>query len=240
MPPDASVDDRGAPLREAVALACRILHREGHEHLVFGHVSARADDGTIFVKGAGRGLEEVGAAAVAQMSADGEPLGNDVPLHDEMPIHTEIYAVRADIGAVVHTHASASVALSQAFTSWPVTSQDAVPFWNRVAFFEHADLITSPDQGRELAACLSSSRAALLRAHGLVTVGADVAEAVVNAVLFERAARTTLSLASAETVTQMNDRDIAALDERFERNRRRRVETVWDYLTRTMVPGQRP
>ena len=32
---------------KGVAEACRILHREGHEHLTFGHVSARAADGTI-------------------------------------------------------------------------------------------------------------------------------------------------------------------------------------------------
>ena len=73
---------------------------------------------------------------------------------------------------------------------------------------------------------------ALLRAHGLVTVGADVAEATVNAVLLERAARTTMSLDGAGTLAPMDDADIAALDERFERSRRQRVETVWDYLSR--------
>ena len=218
-------------LQEAVALACRILHHEGHEHLVFGHVSARADNGTIYVKGAGHALEEIRAGAVGRSSADGQPL-DGVRLHDEMPIHTEIYRARPDVGAVVHTHAAASVALSQLRADWPVTSQDAVPFWNRVAFFEHADLITSADQGRELAARLGSARAALLRAHGLVTVGADVAEATVNAVLLERAARTTMSLDGAGTLAPMDDADIAALAERFERSRRQRVETVWDYLSR--------
>lgn len=236
MSPKTPADKQGPSLRKAVAQACRILHREGHEHLVFGHVSARAVDGTIYVKGAGHGLEEVSAAAVAHVSAEGQPLGDSVPIHDEMPIHTGIYTARADVGAIVHTHASASVTLSQSLTQWPVTSQDAVPFWNRVVFFKHSDLITSPHQGRELAACLGSARAALLRAHGLVTVGADLAEATVNAVLFERAARITLSLSDTETTPAMAEADIAVLDERFERNRRQRIQTIWDYLARDETP----
>jgi ribulose-5-phosphate 4-epimerase/fuculose-1-phosphate aldolase len=41
-------------LREQLALACRVLFAEGHEHFYFGHLSARATTGDgIWVKPSG-------------------------------------------------------------------------------------------------------------------------------------------------------------------------------------------
>ena len=218
---------------EGIAAACRILHREGHEHLVFGHVSARAADGTIWVKAAGLGLEEIDASAIAHMDADGRPVGDGPPLHDEMPLHTEIYRARPDVGAVVHTHPAGAIALSLFRDRLAAISQDAVPFQGRLAFFESARLISTPELGRELAACLGDGRAAILRAHGIVTVGAGVPEATVLAVQLARAARIEAAAAAFGVPEAMSVADVDALDAHFERNHARRVEGIWGYLTRT-------
>lgn len=215
-----------------MATACRVLHAEGHEHLVFGHVSARAEDGTIWVKAAGAGLEEVTPDHVAQMSEDGEPLGDGPPLHDEMALHTEVYRARPDVGAIVHTHAPASIALGLFHPRIPVLSQDAVQLAGRTALYEHAHLVTTPEQGRELAERLGDGRAVLLRAHGLLTVGEDVPEATLYAVLVERAARLQGLAASFGEAEEMKAADLESLDAHFEGNRRRRIQTIWDYLTR--------
>jgi L-fuculose-phosphate aldolase len=218
---------------EGIAAACRILHREGHEHLVFGHVSARAPDGTIWVKAAGLGLEEIDATGIARMDLDGRPVGDGPPLHDEMPLHTEIYRARPDVGAIVHTHPVSTIAMSLFREGLAPISQDAVPFHGRLARYESARLISTPELGRELAACLGDARAAILRAHGIVTVGADVREATVNAVLLARAARIEAAAAAFGVPEPMSGADVAALDAHFERSRARRVDGIWGYLTRT-------
>jgi L-fuculose-phosphate aldolase len=200
---------------------------------VFGHVSARAPDGTILVKAAGLGLQEIGDDGVARMDADGAPIGDGPPLHNEMAIHTEIYRARSDVGAVVHTHPHFTVALSASARRLGATSQDAVPFMGRLGWFDSADLITTHEQGSALAACLGDGRGAVLRAHGLVTVGEDIAEATVNAVLLERAARIEATAAQFGAPEPMPDGDLARLSEFFESTRRRRVDTLWDYLSRT-------
>jgi L-fuculose-phosphate aldolase len=167
------------------------------------------------------------------MDGDGTPLADRPALHDEMPIHTEIYRARPDVGAVVHTHAMYTIALSVSGRRLTATSQDAVPFMGRLAEWDSADLITTPEQGAALAACLGDGRAVALRGHGLVTVGEDVAEATVNAVLLERAARIEATAAQFGNTAPMSDDDLAQLTARFEGARRRRVDNIWNYLLRT-------
>jgi L-fuculose-phosphate aldolase len=228
----------GGDLRDEVALSCRVLAAHGQGHLTFGHVSARiAETDGIVIKTAGLGLEEVRADAIAEADAQGRALDPTARMHDELPLHTEVYGARADVGAIVHTHPTSSIVFSLLRDRFPITSQDAVPFWNRIGFYARADLVTTVAEGKELAACLGAGRAAILHAHGLVAVGADVAEATVNAVLLDRALRTTLAvMRSGGTVAAMRDDDIAALDEHFERSRRARVDSIWQYLVRTL-PG---
>jgi len=109
-----------------------------------------------------------------------------------------------------------------------------VPFRNRLAFYPSSDLVTTVEQGRELAATLGGGRAAVLRAHGLVAVGADLAEATVNAVLLERAMRTNLAASALGRPEPIGAADLDALERRFEHDRDRRIERLWDYLVRTL------
>lgn len=199
---------------------------------MFGHVSARAPDGTIWVKAAGAGLDEVGPEHVVPMSPEGEPLSDGPPLHDEMTLHTEVYRARPDVGAIVHTHATTAIALGLFHDRIPVLSQDGVALAGRTALYEHAHLVTNVEQGRDLAARLGDGRAVLLRAHGLLTVGEDVPEATVYAVLVERAARLYALSAGMGEPEEMTAADLELLDAHFERNRRRRIDTIWSYLTR--------
>ena len=227
-------DREQAQLATRIALACRILHRHGHEHLCFGHVSGRIPGAAeMLIKGAGSGLEEVGAADVVAVGvADGQP-PSGAPLPDELPLHREIYRARPDVGGVVHTHPQASVAVSLHPQRWAVACQDAVPFWNRIAFHEPAELVSTPEAGRRLATALGDGRAVLLRGHGLVTVGVDVEEATVRAVQLERALRLQLAAQSLGPVSPLPDDELADLDARFESRGRERVARIWDYLARS-------
>jgi L-fuculose-phosphate aldolase len=152
---------------------------------------------------------------------------------DELPLHREIYRARPDVGGVVHTHPQASVAVSLHPERWAVGCQDAVPFWNRIAFHEPAGLVASPEAGRRLADALGEGRAVLLRGHGLVTVGADVEEATVRAVQLERALRVQLAAQALGTVEAIPDVELAELDSRFESRGRERTRLIWDYLARS-------
>lgn len=220
-----------AELAARIALACRILHRHGHEHLCFGHVSGRVPgEERMLIKASGSGLEEVGAGDVVAVDLAGGSLPAGVP--EELPLHRELYRARPDVGGVVHTHPAVSVAASLHPERWAVVCQDAVPFWNRIAFHQTAELVSSPEAGQRLAATLGAGRAVLLRGHGLVTVGADVEEATVRAVQLERALRVQLAASSLGPTEPLPHEALADLDARFEARGRERTRLIWDYLAR--------
>jgi L-ribulose-5-phosphate 4-epimerase len=179
-----------AELRRDVALGCRILAGEGHDDFVWGHVSARDPDGRgAWMKASGVGFEEVRDDDVILVDRSGEVLEGDGGRHIEYPIHTEVLAARPDVGAVAHTHADHSVALAAAGEPLLPVSHAATLFVPPAVprFTLTADLIQTPELGRAVAQTLGGEHAVFLVNHGIVTTGDDVADAVVRAVILERA-----------------------------------------------------
>jgi ribulose-5-phosphate 4-epimerase/fuculose-1-phosphate aldolase len=170
-------------VREQVASACRILALEGYADLTLGHVSARGPDGSIWIKRKGIGLDEVEPDDVVEADDD------DAELHLETVLHTAVYAVRPDVGAVVHGHPPYATALSATGAELELLTHDAVLFADGLGRYDAPDLIVDEEQGAAVAAALGSRRAVLLRNHGVLTVGKDAAWAVLAALTLERAAR---------------------------------------------------
>src|SRR6266700_2827558 len=163
-------------LREQVAWACRILAVEGYADLTLGHVSARSPEGQIWIKRKGVALDEVEPEDVVTID------DADAVLHLETVLHTGVYRARPDVSAVVHGHPPYATALAATGAALELLTHDAVLFVDGVAVYdETAELITEPDQGHAVARALGSRNAVLLRNHGVVVVGRDVAWAVLAA-----------------------------------------------------------
>jgi L-fuculose-phosphate aldolase len=172
-------------VREQVAWACRILALEGFADLTLGHVSARPAGGeTVYIKRKGLALDEVGPDDVVEVD---DP---SAALHLETVIHTEIYALRPDVGAIVHAHPPYATAFGATTAQLELLTHDAVLFADGVAYFEEtAELITEEEQGRAVAEALGDRRAVILRNHGVVVADVDVRWAVLGAITLERAVR---------------------------------------------------
>lgn len=227
-------EDGAARLRREVSLGCRILAAEGHDDLVWGHVSARDPDGRgAWMKAAGLGFDEITDDDVILVDRAGAILEGAGPRHIEYPIHTEALAARPDVGAVVHTHAEHAVALAAAGEPLRPVSHAATLFVppDVPRFTETADLIMTPELGRAVAATLGAEHAIFLVNHGLVTVGADVPDAVVRAVLLERACRVQLKVRGhgGWPTWSPPGEALAKRDSVYPPAARR---SVWDYLVR--------
>lgn len=210
-----------------VMRSCRILDHFGQDHFCFGHVSYRPNPGgPILIKAAGVGLGRVEVTDIATVDDSGMNLTAGLRLHDETALHVEIYRSRADVGAVVHTHPLSVQAMTMLEFTGDVYSQDGVAFQEKLTWYDHAALISNAELGETFAACLGQGRAALLRSHGLVTVGADVAEATVMALLLERSVAAWMLASSAGLPRPIGD-DLRALVGPFERAHRSRIESIW-------------
>jgi ribulose-5-phosphate 4-epimerase/fuculose-1-phosphate aldolase len=225
-------------LRRDVSLGCRVLGREGHGDLVWGHVSARDPDGRgVWMKPAGLGFDEVGPHEVILVSPAGEVAHGEGRRHAEYPIHTEVTAARDDVDAVVHTHAPQAVAFGALEQPLLPLSHEGTLFVppDIARFTRTGDLILTPALGRDLAGALGPRNAILLVNHGIVSVGRDVASAVMTAVLLERACRTQLAAMAAGTISSWSD-DEETLAKREHCYAPEQLEMAWAYLVRALDP----
>jgi L-ribulose-5-phosphate 4-epimerase len=235
--------DIGSDIRKVVSDASRILGSHDLGDLIWGHASARDPRGRgVWIKAAGLGMEEVTPADVHLVSWNGDVLeGAEAPRHSEYPIHTEIMAARPDVGGVVHTHSPYAVALAAAGVDLLPINHAATMFVPPAVprFALTGDLILTPSLGSALADTLGGHRAAFLVNHGVVTVGRDVQEATIAAVILERAARQQLlALQYGNDLTWSSDRE--SLEKRSHIYSTGAMADVWEYLVRKLQSGHPP
>jgi len=184
------------PLDDLVA-AYRILAEHGVID-AYGHVSMRSPDNPkrYFIA---RSLapEIVQLEDVMEYDLDSNPLderGRESVR--ERYIHGEIYKARPEVVAVVHNHSPSVIPFS--VTGVPMKPiyhmasfiGDGVPNFEIRKVAKGTDLLVkTPKLGAALAKTLGKSSAALMRGHGSVTVGENIARAVGRSIYLEQSAR---------------------------------------------------
>jgi len=199
-------------VQEDLVAANRILAHHGVLD-AYGHVSARhpGDPGRFLISRS-RAPELVTAADLMVLDLDGNPADGDKRQpYLERFIHSEIYRVRPDAMAIVHSHAPAvipfaasSVTLRPIYHMAGFLGRGAPVFDIRSRFGPTDLLVRNHDHGRALAETLGESDVALMRGHGYVTVAATIPMAVYRAVYTQlNAALQQQAIALGGTVTYL-------------------------------------
>jgi len=182
---------------EDLVAAYRILAEQGVID-AYGHVSIRSpkDPGRYYLA---RSLAPEMVTLEDLMEYDLESVPVDPRGREsvrERFIHGEVYKARPDVMAVVHNHSPSVIPFS-------VTNVPMKPIYHMAAFigegvpnFEIRDveqgtdlLVKTPALGAALAKTLGKSPASLMRGHGAVVVGENIARAVGRSVYLEQSAR---------------------------------------------------
>jgi HCOMODA/2-hydroxy-3-carboxy-muconic semialdehyde decarboxylase len=180
-----------------VMSANHILAREGVLD-GYGHVSLRhPGDPRHFFLSRSRSPELVGVEDVMEFTLDGNVVGNDPRApYLERFIHGAIYAARPDVVSVVHSHQEDVVPYSiSSVPLRPVWHQACsigthVPVWDIHDRFGDTNLlVTSNEQGQDLARVLGRNKVALMRGHGFAAAGASLFEAVSMSIYLPKNAR---------------------------------------------------
>ncbi len=204
-------DDGGA--RAALVAACRRLDRRGLVAGSAGNLSLRLASGDLLITPTGGCLAELEPAEAVLLSVpDGGVLGGARPSM-EAGLHLGVYRRRADVGAVVHAHPLAVVALSLAgVTLSPVFLPESVLVLGRVAEVG-AHPPGSPELAGAVAAALEEHDAVVLERHGAVTVGRDLTHAVDRMECLDFTARALLAARSVGDVTALDEDAVLRLEE---------------------------
>lgn len=176
------------PPREALAGACRILAREGHESGLAGQVTARAGGREWWTLQFGYGFEEATPERMVRVDEDLKPLSGGRP-NPGVRFHVWIYRKRPDVNAIVHTHAPYASALAATGRPLRTIHMDSAMLHGCAHLPEWPGVPVADDEGRIISGALADAKCILLANHGLLTAGASVEEATYLAVFFERAAR---------------------------------------------------
>jgi L-ribulose-5-phosphate 4-epimerase len=227
-------------LKRTLADACRILAMADQGDDVWGHATARVPGtDTFWMKPAGLGLEEIRPDDLLLVDLDGKVLRGRHPRHSEVFIHSEILRACPEVGAVVHTHpVPATVFSSLGVPLRPITHEGTnfvppdVP-----RFSETSDLIVTPELGRAVARTIGDRPGLFLVSHGIVTAGATIEEATINAILLDKAARVQLMVPNGTPKFWTNDTEALAKRARIY-NPDNNVAARWPYLLRQLAANR--
>ena len=184
---------------EALATACRILAREGHESGLAGQVTARAETpGQWWTLQFGYGFEEAKGERMVLVDEDLKPAsGTGGRPNPGVRFHIWIYKKRPDVQAIIHTHAPHASALACTSSSLKTIHMDSAMLHGTAHLPEWPGVPVADDEGRIISAALGDAKTILLANHGLLAAGSSVEEATYLAVFFERAARMQLTAMAA-------------------------------------------
>jgi L-fuculose-phosphate aldolase len=221
-------------IKEQLILAGRVLVAEGQDDFTRGHISMRLPDEPklFFMKPHSVGLDEITMESILTIDLEGKVVAGNARRHSEVYIHSEIFKARPDVNCVIHTHPPYSIALSATGRPLRGYSQPAALFYDALGVYaETINLIRTHEMGAGVARALGPHRAVLLKNHGVVVTGKDIAEAVIGIIMLENAAMVQMTVeAAGEPAEEFPRDDIEKL--RRDIGQPEQFKVNFDYLVR--------
>jgi L-ribulose-5-phosphate 4-epimerase len=196
------------------------LHLElPHNELVKwtgGNVSARdAESGLVVIKPSGVRYEALRPEDHVVVNLDGEVVEGDLKPSSDTASHLYIYRHRTDVNGVVHTHSPYATAFAVVGKPIPCClTAIADEFGGPIPCAGFA-LIGSEAIGKQVVEHIGSSKAVLLRQHGVFTIGETAKAAVKAAVMVEDVAKAVWLAMQLGEVQELPPEAIANLHDRY-------------------------
>ena len=181
-PSFATVAEERQHRKERLAGGFRIFSAYGFCEGVAGHITARDPEfpDTFWVNPFGMHFGHIKALGPHPRRRRGQCRRRYRPVNvAAFAIHGQIHEARPDVVAAAHAHSIYGKAWSSVGRLLDPITQDACAFYEDHVFFDDTRvLITEANEAAQIATAPGPHKAAILRNHGLITVGRTVEEAV--------------------------------------------------------------
>jgi ribulose-5-phosphate 4-epimerase/fuculose-1-phosphate aldolase len=206
LPEFASKDDERTHIKQRMAAAFRLFDRFGFNEGVAGHLTARDPErpDCFWVNPFGLSFGLIRASDLILVNHDGEVVEGDWPVNvAAFAIHSQVHQARPDVTAAAHTHSTYGRAFSSLGRLLDPITQDSCAFYEDHGLFDDfTGVVIDTEEGKRIAHALADHKAAILRNHGLLTVGTSVDAAAWWFITMERTCQVQLAaMAAGEPVS---------------------------------------
>ena len=186
-----TMTDQERALRVDLAACYRLIALYRWDDLVFTHISVRVPgpEHHFLINPYGMLFDEITASSLIKVDASGAKVSESpYPVNPAgFVIHSAVHAARQDITCVLHTHTAAGIAVSIQKDGLLPISQQATVALASLGYHNYEGIALRDDEKPRLQADLGTNIALILRNHGLLTVGATVADAFLAMYNLQRA-----------------------------------------------------
>ncbi|HVE63641.1 MAG TPA: class II aldolase/adducin family protein [Mycobacteriales bacterium] len=198
-----SVEDERLHRKQRLAAGFRLFSKFGFEEGIAGHITARDPEwpDAFWVNPFAMPFAHVRVSDLILVNHAGEVVEGKHPVNAAaFAIHSQIHQARPDAVAAAHSHSLHGKAFSSLGRLLDPITQDVTAFYGDHGLFDdYTGVVLDPEEGKRIAHALGDNKAAILRNHGLLTVGTSVDTAVWWFITMERSCQAQLLASAAGT-----------------------------------------
>ena len=177
--------------RQDLAAFYRTIPYFGWDDLIFTHISAKVPgtDDEFLINPYGFLFDEITASNLVKVNLKGKILSdtNNFINPAGFTIHSAIHESRDDAHCIVHLHSNDGVAVASLKDGLLPLSQTGMLVRSQIAYHDYEGVALFEEEKERLVKDLGKARLMILRNHGTLALGKNVAEAFTNIYFLEKA-----------------------------------------------------
>jgi len=180
-----------------LAVLCRVLFAEGYNDHIAGHITYRPGGHGLLVNPWELAWDDLTGRDILSLDEQGRVVEGHWNVTPAINLHTEIYRRRPDVRVIIHNHSRYGTVWANARRVPPILDQTSAQVSGDLLLVdEYGATVNEDSEGARCAALLGDHKWALLANHGVLVVGASIAQAYLRAATLEWRCRTAFEVAS--------------------------------------------
>ena len=203
LPDEQNIELMRMDRKNKLAAALRLFGKFGFDEGVAGHITVRDPERLdhFWVNPMGKSFKQMKVSDLLLVSHTGEVVEGEGLLNGAaFTIHSQIHMANPKVTAAAHSHSVYGKAFSSLGKTLDPLTQDACAFYEEhVLFDDFTGVVLDNSEGERIAAALGDRKAAILKNHGLLTVGETIDAAAWWYITMERTCEAQLLAEAAGT-----------------------------------------
>ncbi|HJQ16589.1 MAG TPA: class II aldolase/adducin family protein [Allosphingosinicella sp.] len=193
----AAIPDVEWAHRVDLAAFYRIVAHMRWDEIIFSHITLRlpGPERHFLINPFGMLYEEITASSLVKIDIEGNVI-DDTPWPINKAgfvIHSALHEAREDAHCVAHVHTTAGMAVAQQAAGLLSTNFYSASLYDKISYHDFEGSVVTPGEKVRLAQNLGSNNILILRNHGLLVCGPDVATTFSTLFTLQRACETQIA-----------------------------------------------